>query len=71
MSINNNQMVTLVSSGKVNIDFPSALSNSIIFCYHKGTLTQMTHALVITQRTSTATFYESLIKQVHDNLLVL
>ena len=71
MSINNNQMVTFVSSGRVNIDFPSALGNSIIFCYHKGTLTKMTRALVITQRTSIATFYENLIKQAHDNLHVL
>ena len=71
MSVNNNQMVTLVSSGKVNIDFPSALGNSIIFCCHKETLTKMTRSLVITQRTSIATFYERLIKQVHDNLHVL
>ena len=64
-------MVTRVSSSKVNIDFPSVLCNSIIFCYHKGTLTKMTHTLVITLRTSIVTFYKRLIKQVHDNLLVL
>ena len=59
MSINNNQMVTLVSSGKVNIDFPSALSNSIIFLlsqrgFDKDDPRSCYHA----KETSTATFYE-------------